>query len=95
VRVNSIIFALAIPMLSLSGCIGYFIGEGPMMANLHNPITHEKAFCGVGMTKGPDWISGARTDRDKCVSALKTKGFELDCAEPADIGSAKSCYYSK
>jgi hypothetical protein len=53
-----------------------------MVATLHNPNTGEKTFCGSGMVKGPDWINGARTERDKCISALEAKGFVLDCADP-------------
>lgn len=91
-RINAGLLVLGLPLLGLGGCLGYFIGEGPMVATLHNPKTGEKTFCGSGMVKGPDWINGVRRERDKCISALEAKGFVLDCADPPDgpiTGSAR------
>jgi hypothetical protein len=91
-RAGAILFAVVLTAISLGGCdylLGYFIGEGPMVAELHNPITREKAVCGEGMVKGPDWINGVRKERDKCISTLEAKGFVLDCADPPITSSAR------
>jgi hypothetical protein len=78
VRINAGLLVLGLPLLGLGGCLG----EAPMMAELHNPKTGEKTFCGSEMVRGPDWLNGARKERDKCISALEAKGYVLDDALP-------------
>ncbi len=75
---------LLLATLCVQGCVvfGYFAGEGPMIANLHDPKTGEKAVCGSGWVKGSDWMNGERKRRDKCIATLEAKGFVLDCARP-------------
>ena len=77
-RIIAGLLVVSLPLLGLGGCLG----EGPMIASLHNPKTGEKTFCGSEMVKGPDWINGVRKERDKCISALEAKGYVLDDAVP-------------